>query len=190
MRSYSPLRKKFRAGQIIFSENCDCDGMYIIESGKVRVFTTATTTGKGLVDVELCVLGQNSIFGEMAMIDEGVRSASVEAIEPTVCTVITKRTFERQLDRIPSWMVNMIRILVIRLRETNQRLREIIGTYSTPPADPGTIITIAENDRPVQDQPAGMQRNSMVRHYRNTIISELTKTVRAQRRMPAKNNKM
>lgn len=176
MSSYSPLRKKFKAGQTIFSENCDCDGMYIIESGSVRVFTTAATADKGLVDIELCVLGQNSIFGEMAMIDEGTRSASVEAIGPTVCTVITKRIFERQLERIPSWMVNMIRILVIRLRETNQRLREIIGTYSTPPADPGTIITISEDDRPVQGRQAGAQRNSMARHYRKRIIRELTKT--------------
>lgn len=176
MSSYSPLRKKFKAGQTIFSENCDCDGMYIIESGSVRVFTTTTAAGKGLVDIELCVLGQNSIFGEMAMIDEGTRSASVEAIEPTVCTIITRRIFERQLERIPSWMVNMIRILVIRLRETNQRLREIIGTYSTPPADPGTIITIADDERPAQSRPTGAERDSMVRRYRRTIIKELKKT--------------
>lgn len=176
MRYYSRVRKKFKPGDIIFSENSKSDGMYIIEKGSVRIFTRAQSDS-GEVEVELCTLGPNSLFGEMAMIDNGPRSASVQAIEPTLCTVITIKMFERQLELIPSWMVNMIRILVIRLRETNERLREMIRTYSSPPADSGSIIAIPgtqlSHDVDTGDPEASETYSAMKNYYKEKIIEEL-----------------
>jgi CRP-like cAMP-binding protein len=137
--------KKFKNGDVIFSENSECDGMYIIDSGRVRVFKTVGR-GPQKREIDLCTLGPKAMFGEMAMIDENKRSASVQAIEPTVCTVISKKVFEDQLARIPVWMVNMIKILVMRLRETNERLRSIVEEYTHhPPVDTGSVITIDED---------------------------------------------
>ena len=176
MHYYSHVRKKFKPGEIIFSENSESDGMYIIESGSVRVFTGAHASGSN-VDIELCTLGPNSMFGEMALIDNGRRSASVQAIEQTVCTIITKKMFEHQIERIPTWMVNMIRILVIRLRETNERLREIIQTYSAPPVDTGTIIMIPDEKNSPRDneQCTEEMKNylEMKSYYKDKIIQEL-----------------
>ncbi|MBD3316739.1 MAG: cyclic nucleotide-binding domain-containing protein [Chitinivibrionales bacterium] len=142
MRYYTRIRKTYKTGDMIFTENSACDGMYIIDSGKVRVYKTL---GKGAdrKEVELCRLGPKAMFGEMAMIDEKHRSASVAAVEPTVCTVITKQIFEDQLAHIPPWMVNMIRILVSRLRETNERLRKMVEEHTaTPVDDAGSILTV------------------------------------------------
>lgn len=176
MRYYSHVRKKFKTNDIIFSENSESDGMYIIESGKVRVFTHASSDS-GSVEVELCILGPNSMFGEMALIDNGKRSATVQAVEETTCTVITKKMFEDQLERIPSWMVNMIRILVIRLRETNERLRGIIQHYSVPPADGGTVITISGEQRTTTESSRERQTEEgysvMNRFYKDKVIQEL-----------------
>jgi CRP-like cAMP-binding protein len=176
MHYYSHVRKKFKPGEIIFSENSEGDGMYIIESGSVRVFTNAHSNASN-VDVELCTLGPNSMFGEMALIDNGKRSASVQAIDPTVCTIITKKMFEHQIERIPSWMVNMIRILVIRLRETNERLREIIQDYSAPPVDTGTIIMIPDDKSSSEgkEQCTEEMKNylEMKSYYKDKIIQEL-----------------
>jgi CRP-like cAMP-binding protein len=144
MRYYSRIIKKYKNGEIIFSENSECDGMYIIDSGRVRVYKTSGE-GANKRDIELCTLGPKAMFGEMAMIDENKRSASVQAIEGTVCTVITKKIFEDQLTHIPLWMVNMIRILVMRLRETNDKLRMIVEQYGPPPVDTGSIITVDED---------------------------------------------
>jgi CRP/FNR family cyclic AMP-dependent transcriptional regulator len=177
MRYYSRVRKKFKPGEIIFSENNESDGMYIIESGSVRVFTNAHPD-TGDVEVELCALGPNSMFGEMAMIDNGKRSASVQAIDQTICTIITKNMFESQLERIPSWMVNLIRILVIRLRETNERLREIIRQSSAPPpADSGTVITIpgeqqGDSERAIENK-GSQSYSKMKTYYKDKIIQEL-----------------
>ncbi len=118
--------------------------MYLIDSGRVRVFKTIEVGGK-IREVELCDLGPMSMFGEMAMIDESRRSATVQAVEQTQCTVITKKIFEDQLTRIPPWMVNLIRILVSRLRETNEKLRKMVEEYTPNPMDVG-VITIQEED--------------------------------------------
>ncbi|MBD3345639.1 MAG: cyclic nucleotide-binding domain-containing protein [Chitinivibrionales bacterium] len=144
MRYYSTRKKKFKRDEIIFSENSDCDGMYIINSGRVRIFKTVGS-GTNVREVELCMLGPRAMFGEMAMIDNSKRSANVQAIEPTECTLITKKVFEDQLSRIPFWMVNMIRILVTRLRETNEKLRKSVEQYTNVPEyDTGSIITVDE----------------------------------------------
>jgi CRP-like cAMP-binding protein len=176
MHYYSHVRKKFKPGEIIFSENSESDGMYIIESGSVRVFTSAHSNNSD-VDVELCTLGPNSMFGEMALIDNGRRSASVQAIDQTVCTIITQKMFERQIERIPSWMVNLIRILVLRLRETNERLRASIQGYSPLPADTGTVIMIpGENgvsDGKEQSTKEIKNYLEMKNFYKDKIIQEL-----------------
>ncbi|MGB7568186.1 MAG: cyclic nucleotide-binding domain-containing protein [Chitinivibrionales bacterium] len=158
MRYYSRIIKKYKTGEIIFSENSECDGMYIIDSGHVRVFKSAGS-GSTQMDIELCTLGPKAMFGEMAMIDENKRSASIQAMEPTVCTVITKKVFEDQLNRIPLWMVNMIKILVMRLRETNDKLRSIVEQYAPPPADTGSVITVDE-DNPALKHPVGELKTS------------------------------
>lgn len=176
MHYYSHVRKKFKPGEIIFSENSESDGMYIIESGSVRVFTSAHSNTSN-VDVELCILGPNSMFGEMALIDNGTRSASVQAIDQTVCTIITKKMFERQIERIPPWMVNLIRILVIRLRETNERLRESIQSYAPLPADTGTVITIPDERSNTEGKEKSTKEmkdySKMKIYYKDKIIQEL-----------------
>jgi CRP-like cAMP-binding protein len=142
MRYYSRIVKKYAKGDIVFSENTESDGMYIIDSGRVRVFKKVGDKD-GAGEIELCTLGPRAMFGEMALIDDGRRSASVQAIEATSCTLITKKIFEDQMGRIPVWMVNMIRILVLRLRETNDKLRAMVQQYTTPPNDDmGTTITV------------------------------------------------
>jgi CRP-like cAMP-binding protein len=158
MRYYSRIIKKYKHGEIIFSENSECDGMYIIDSGRVRVFKTL---GEGAQkrEIELCTLGPKAMFGEMAMIDENKRSASVQAIEATICTVISKKVFEDQLVHIPVWMVNMIKILVLRLRESNDRLRTIVEQYTPPPVDTGSVITVDEDNASLAPPRNGNSRN-------------------------------
>ncbi len=145
MKYYTRQVKKYRQGDIIFSENSSCDGMYIVDSGRVRIFKTIKT-GNTLKEVELCQLGPKAMFGEMAMIDENRRSASVQAIEPTACTIITKKIFEDQLSRIPPWMVNMIKILVTRLRETNNKLRRMVEELQGTAVNDVGILTVGDDE--------------------------------------------
>jgi CRP-like cAMP-binding protein len=177
MRYYNRVVRKYKPGQIIFSENSECDGMYIVDSGRVRVFKTIESAGSSK-EVELCTLGPKAMFGEMAMIDESRRSASVQAVDDTICTVITKKIFEDQLTRIPPWMVNMIKILVSRLRETNNKLRHVIEQYTDAPEDSGSLITLddQEAEKMMENAEEGTKKagdlNDKDRHYRSEEIIE------------------
>jgi CRP-like cAMP-binding protein len=116
-------RKRYDAGEVIFAEGGSCDGLYIIESGRVEVYRTARKKGKDS-RILLGQLGPKAVFGEMAMLDNGSRAATAKALEQTVCTIIRSDTFSDQIGKIPPWMLNLLRILVQRLRTTNDQLVE------------------------------------------------------------------
>jgi CRP-like cAMP-binding protein len=76
----------------------------------------------GPVDMELVKLGPGSMFGEMGMLDQTKRDASVKALEYSEVLVITPDMFEDQMKSLPAWVVNFIKILISRLRITNEKL--------------------------------------------------------------------
>jgi CRP-like cAMP-binding protein len=169
MKYYTRQIKKYQQGDIIFTENSACDGMYIVDSGRVRVFKTIRT-GKTLKEVELCILGSKAMFGEMAMIDESKRSASVQALEPTACTIISKTIFEDQLSRIPPWMVNMIKILVSRLRETNEKLRKIVEEQTSVNLDADTGFLTVNGVDGSKDRPGSMGSSGNPKALQSELI--------------------
>ena len=99
--------------------------MYIVNEGQVLVYKTLRDPD-GVKEIELSRIGPKGMFGEMAVIDEQNRSASVKAIESTKVTIITKQMFQDQLNNLPPWVINMIKLLVGRIRLTNEKLRESV----------------------------------------------------------------
>jgi len=106
LRAYPP-------GEVIVREGEQTAGCFIILTGQVEVVKdvdTATAT-------VLARLGPGEIFGEMAMIDEHPRSATVRAIETTECVGLRRSDFMAELQRTPEIAVHMLPVLVRRLRE-------------------------------------------------------------------------
>jgi CRP-like cAMP-binding protein len=118
---FKKVIRAYASGEIIFTEGSDVDGIYSVQSGRVSVFKTKATPS-GPVDIELVQLGPGSMFGEMGMLDQTKRDASVRAVDFTEVLIITKDMFEHQLAALPSWIVNFIKILISRLRNTNEKL--------------------------------------------------------------------
>ena len=71
-----PLLKKYKAGTILFHENDHSRELYIIQTGKVKIYRMI-----GKHEMQLTVLGEGSVLGEMALIDGEPRSASAKVIE-------------------------------------------------------------------------------------------------------------
>ncbi len=67
---------KIEAHQMIFMENDEASALFLVESGKVRIT-------KSNESVEVAIVGQGGIFGELAYLDGGQRSASAHALEET-----------------------------------------------------------------------------------------------------------
>lgn len=64
--------KKFGSGELIISQNTTGKEMYIVSKGSAEVFIQGVNDARSLV-----VLGKGQVIGEMALIDQGYRSASV-----------------------------------------------------------------------------------------------------------------
>ncbi len=101
-----------KKGTIIFNEGDQSDSLYIIKSGRVKVFLHGDS-GKEII---LNTHGPCEYFGEMALIDEGPRSASVETIEDTTVLILKRYDFESYLKKYPHIAINLIRTLVSRMR--------------------------------------------------------------------------
>jgi len=104
--------RRFAPGVRIISENEMGDAMFIIISGSVKIFRT-----RGGQEILGAVLGQYEYFGEMSLLDEKPRSASVEAVEETMLMCIRKDDFRYLLMLYPEIALEMLRVFSERFRE-------------------------------------------------------------------------
>jgi len=94
------------------------DSLYIVISGRLKVMMS-DAEGK---EVILTILGPGEYFGEMGLIDDAPRSASVVAIEPCELLYISKRDFKKCLADNAEMAMAVMRGLVRRLREADRKI--------------------------------------------------------------------
>lgn len=94
------------------------DSLYIILSGRLKVMMS-DADGK---EVILSILGPGEFFGEMGLIDDEPRSATVISIEPCELLAINKRDFKKSLAENFEMTMAVMRGLVRRLREADRKI--------------------------------------------------------------------
>src|SRR5438874_3214185 len=94
------------------------DSLYIVLSGRLKVMMS-DSDGK---EVILSILGPGEFFGEMGLIDDEPRSASVVTIEPCELLFISKRDFKKCLLENSDMSMAVMRGLVRRLREADRKI--------------------------------------------------------------------
>lgn len=117
----------FRKGEFLFRENENSRDVYIVNSGRVRVFKM-----EGGIEIELDTIGPGGVIGEIAAVDGGDRSASVLAVEDTNAFVITPEEFAGITGKIPEWLHKISSILAHRLREADARINCNLEPDKTP----------------------------------------------------------
>lgn len=125
----------YQPGEIIFHENDPGETAYVIERGSV-VVTKNVEDGP----VHLATMGVGELFGEMSMIDDKPRSATVTAFESTVVREIPREDFFESCQTHPKVAINLLQVIFERLREADAtilQLRHIIaerlGETALPP---------------------------------------------------------
>jgi CRP-like cAMP-binding protein len=103
---------KYNVGDHIIEQGKIGIGLFIIESGRVEVVRERRDGTK----VVLEPLGPNQFFGELSLLDEEPRTASVIATEPTVCLAITRLDFLDVLQEDAEIAILMMKELARRLR--------------------------------------------------------------------------
>jgi CRP/FNR family cyclic AMP-dependent transcriptional regulator len=116
--------KSFPKQTIIFWEGDESNSLYILLEGKVVFFTT-NDHGRETKLRNSAVSG--SYFGELALLGDMPRTASVKAIEKTVCAVISKHDFKQWLDAHPDAVYGLLADLSLRVRDLTQKVTQMIG---------------------------------------------------------------
>ncbi len=105
--------RDFKAGETIFCEGDRGRELYVIQQGRVRILS-----GNRLLET----LGENEIFGEMALIDDSPRSASAVAEDDVTVAPITEKQYLFLVRHTPFFALKVMRVLVQRLRAQNKAL--------------------------------------------------------------------
>jgi CRP/FNR family cyclic AMP-dependent transcriptional regulator len=111
-------RRSAARGTTIMAGGDATDSLYIVLSGRLKVMMS-DSDGK---EVILTILGPGEFFGEMGLIDDEPRSASVVAIEPCELLSIAKRDFKKCLVDSHEMAMHVMRGLVKRLREADRKI--------------------------------------------------------------------
>jgi CRP-like cAMP-binding protein len=114
--------RNFKSDEIIFKEGAIGDSLYIVKSGSVRV----TKLDDGGEEKVLAILNPGDHFGEIALVDNHPRSATVIANEDTELIQIQADDFNKLLESDKEialkFYKSFVKVLCTRLRDTNESL--------------------------------------------------------------------
>jgi CRP/FNR family cyclic AMP-dependent transcriptional regulator len=111
-------RRSAPRASVIMAAGDQIDSLYIVISGRLKVMM-GDAEGK---EVILSLIGPGEFFGEMGLIDDAPRSASVVTIEPCELLSISKRDFKKCLQENFEMSMAVMRGLVRRLREADRKI--------------------------------------------------------------------
>jgi CRP-like cAMP-binding protein len=106
------LGKLYQDGQIIIRQGEFGNNMYVIQDGKVEVILET-----GDQEIQLDVHGPGAFFGEMAIFDRDVRSATVRALGDVRVLTVDKKNLMRRVHEDPSLAFRLVETMSHRIRE-------------------------------------------------------------------------
>jgi CRP/FNR family cyclic AMP-dependent transcriptional regulator len=117
IRRKGELGKVFTDGEVIIRQGDVGDRMYVVQTGNVEVVLEADGEERRLSSLQA-----GDFFGEMALFDKVVRSASVRALGEARVLTIDKRTLLKRISEDPLLAFNLLRSMSTRVRELNDQV--------------------------------------------------------------------
>ena len=118
--SATALGKLYADGEVIVRQGDTGDCMFTIQEGRLEVLADQPGGGQRRIGI----MEQGAIFGEMAIFEKEVRSATVRALGPARVLTIDKRTFLSRVQEDPSLAFNLVRMMSQRIRKLTAALSE------------------------------------------------------------------
>jgi CRP/FNR family cyclic AMP-dependent transcriptional regulator len=119
-------QRKYPRNARVFCEGDRSDFVVMIIEGRVKILVTTREGGESVLGIR----GPGALVGEFAAFDGGARVASAVALEPLTVRMFTAEEFRAFVARRPGVGLELLRILIGRLREADRRRAEF-GTYDT-----------------------------------------------------------
>jgi CRP-like cAMP-binding protein len=117
--AFTSERVAYRCGEVLFHQGEDGDAAYVILRGQADVLVN---TPQG--EVKVAELSENSVVGEIAILCDIARTATVRAVTPVEALRISKENFCKMMMDFPEMMVEVMRVLASRLSQTTAELAE------------------------------------------------------------------
>ena len=116
--------RKYSTGQLVFSEGEPCAGMYVVESGHIRIFKSSAGGREQVLSVD----GPGSSVAELPVFDGGNYPASVAAVEDSTLLFVSKQDFQLLCLTHPQVALKVLRIVGARLRRLVGIIEELSFT--------------------------------------------------------------
>ncbi|MBI4059931.1 MAG: Crp/Fnr family transcriptional regulator [Elusimicrobia bacterium] len=110
------------ARQSVFAKRQDADAMYIVLSGRVKIFTNSSSKKRKT----FAYLKEGEFFGEMSLLEGTTRTAAAQAVEPSRLLMIHRKDFQRLLARDPKLALYLLRTVCERLRRANEEIEGLL----------------------------------------------------------------
>ena len=114
------LGKLYADGEVVVRQGEVGDYMFVIQEGQLAVLKEH----EGSPAVRVAVLNKGDIFGEMAIFEQEIRSATVQAMGEAQVLTVDKKTFLRRVQEDPSLAFNLVRMMSQRIRNVNAEIGE------------------------------------------------------------------
>ena len=111
------LGKEYKEGEVIIRQGETGNCMFVIQDGEVEAVAEADEK-----ELRLRTMGPNEFFGEMALFEKEVRTATVRATRPTRVLTIDKKNFLGGIHEDPSLAFRIVQTMSHRIRDLTDRL--------------------------------------------------------------------
>src|SRR5215471_1390361 len=118
------VQRKFGAGELIFGEGEPCSGLYVIESGNVRIFKSSAGGREQVLSID----GPGSSIAELPVFDGGTYPASAEAITDCNLLFFSRQDFQALCLQYPQVALKVLRVVGGRLRRLVGIIEELSFT--------------------------------------------------------------
>lgn len=112
----------FQEGDMIFSQKASGNHLFIVLNGRVKIYVTSPNQKRKT----LAILEKGDFFGEMALLDGHVRSASARVLGSARLLLIHKKDFKNLLFSDPAFGFKILRTLSERLRRANEEIGSLL----------------------------------------------------------------
>jgi CRP/FNR family transcriptional regulator, cyclic AMP receptor protein len=124
LQSFAELARErsYPRGSVIVFEDDPGDALYVVATGQVKVVLVAED-GR---EVILSVLGPGDFFGEMAILDDGPRSAHVIAMEESNLLILRRDDFYARIRAMPEVAISLLKEISRRLRRADEKIGSLV----------------------------------------------------------------
>jgi CRP/FNR family transcriptional regulator, cyclic AMP receptor protein len=114
-------RRTYRRGEVIFHQGDAGDTLHILQAGRVKVVIDSEAGNEALLNI----LSPGDSFGELSLIDGGVRSATIEALEPVETLVLQRSDFIELVHQNPRAFTSLLINLVASVRRLSDEVASL-----------------------------------------------------------------